>query len=364
MTHTLTLEYKNPKTSMHYLSHEFLSALTQEFPLENFVETGTFMGHTTEIAMHYFSTINTIELNPEYYYQVCEKFAPYAHVHSHWGDSGKMLRTIVPKLQGQTLFWLDAHFSGSDTAFAGCGTPIMQELKAIRDTGSQEHAIILIDDIRLFDLIPHRESADAGQSFPDMPAIFTALREINPHFSFALLGDTLMAFSSNTNLTVSPVVQACTLSRLSNCLTLNDDEIKQLETTIFSASESEKKTFGELHNMYCHPESNSPSPYYHVWFGLSLMANKQYVQAAQQFERAIALNYNPPRVLEYLQEAQENMNVHLEHIYNLQELIGKYEEERQILIHNHNNMYQYILHLQALNNQYQQELMNLKQQIV
>lgn len=361
MAIALTFEYINPKSSAHCLSHEFLKALTQELFIPNFVETGTFTGHTTEVAMHYFSTVNTAELSSEHYYRACEKFAPYSHVHPHWGDSGRILSTILSKLQGQTLFWLDAHYSGSDTAFSGCGTPIMEELEAIRLNGCLQNAIIMIDDIRLFDLIPSRESADAGLTFPDMSAIFTKLLEINPNFSFALLGDTLMAFNSNTNITVSPVVQACTLSRLSNCLNLDDNKIKELETAIFSASESEKKTFRELHNVFCHPESNSPSPYYHIWLGLSLMADKQYVRAAEQFERAIALNYNPPRVQEYLQYAQEKMNVLLEQIDSLQSLIAQYDQERQFLIQNHNQMYEYILQLQAINTQYEQELKHYKQ---
>lgn len=304
----LTLEYINPKSSSHCLSHQFLAALTQKIHIQNFVETGTFTGKTTEVALHYFPTINSFELSQDHYYKACEKFAHHEHIHLHWGDSGSILGSVLPKLHGQTLFWLDAHYSGIGTAFSGCGTPIIEELEAIKSDGNLQNAIIMIDDIRLFDLIPPRESADAGQNFPDMSAIFTKLIEINPNFSFALLGDTLMAFDSNTNITVSPVVRACTLSRLGSCLHLNDHTIKEIETALFSATESEKNTLRNLHNIYCHPKSNTPSPYYHIWFGLTLLAEKQYEQAARQFERAIALSYNPPRVQEYLIQALEQID--------------------------------------------------------
>lgn len=302
---SLHLEFINPKGLYHHLSPIFLRSLTESLDIPNFIETGTFAGFTTEIAQNYFSNVNTFELSAEYYFQACEKFAQAKHVHPHWGDSGRLLPTVIPKLTGRNLFWLDAHYSGEGTAFAGCGTPIIEELDAIRAARNQSHAIIMIDDIRLFDLIPSRESTDAGKNFPDMTAIYNKLIEINPGYSFALLGDTLMAFAPDTNITVSPVVRACTLSRLSKCLELDDQEVKTLETAILQASENEKNTLKTLHDVYCHPNSNTPSPYYHIWYGLSLLSDNQYHQAAQQFERAITLNFNAPRVLDYLRSAQE-----------------------------------------------------------
>ncbi len=49
----------------------------------------------------------------------------------------------------RVLFWLDAHYSGGDTAHAkDCETPIKEELKTILNDNPKH--IILIDDARLF----------------------------------------------------------------------------------------------------------------------------------------------------------------------------------------------------------------------
>ena len=368
------LQYLNPKSAAHCLSPTFLAALTRTINIPNFIETGTFEGFTTEAALQFFSSINTFELSCEHYVQACEKFSHHAHVHPHWGDSGRVLRTILPKLKGQTLFWLDAHFSGCGTAFEGCGTPIIQELEAIKSNNDYRNAIIMIDDIRLFDLIPPRSCADAGQDFPDLAQIYDKLMEINTNFTLALLGDTLIAVDPDKKITVSPVVHACTQSRLSKSLNLSDEEVRVLETAILHAPEPEKNTFRALYSVYCNPNSNTPSPYYHVWFGLTLLADKQFEQAAQQFERAIALGFNPPRVQNYLQNAHEQGALYLEEqnalsaqrqmIQNLQRLNAQHEQERTLLIEAQNKIQEQeetILQLLKQKTLYEEELMRYNQ---
>ena len=49
----------------------------------------------------------------------------------------------------RALFWLDAHYSGGDTAKGQSNTPVMSELEAIL-AYSRRNDIILVDDLRYF----------------------------------------------------------------------------------------------------------------------------------------------------------------------------------------------------------------------
>ncbi len=305
--HSVHLKFLNPKTKYHSLSAQFVAELKREIDLPLFIETGTYNGSTTQQVLHQFPTIHSIELFQQLYENAKRKFAPYPHVHIHQGDSGKVLNDILPQLEQKSLFWLDAHYSGVGTALIGCGTPIIEELEAIRKHG-QKQSIIMIDDIRLFDLVPRGTSMADGSDFPNLAEIHEKLMQINPRFSFALIGDTLLAYDSHEPISVSSVVNACTTSRMARCLEVDDQEIFNLEKSIYLSQGAEKQTLKNLYDTYCIPGSSTPSPYYHIWYGLSLLADKHFAQAENQFKKAFTLNYNEPRIHAYIEAAKQKKN--------------------------------------------------------
>lgn len=122
-----------------------------------FIETGTFLGDTTEFFKNKFQKIYSIELSEDLYTKAKKRFASHSHVQIVHGDSGKLFHTLLPTLEGTALFWLDGHYSSEfyigdefiKTAKGEKDTPVMEELKAVCKycLGRQ---IILIDDARLF----------------------------------------------------------------------------------------------------------------------------------------------------------------------------------------------------------------------
>jgi len=64
------------------------------------------------------------------------------------------LPDLLKVISGKTLFWLDGHFSGSNTFSNGLSeTPISTEIIAVLNQGAQfgmKH-VILVDDARCFD---------------------------------------------------------------------------------------------------------------------------------------------------------------------------------------------------------------------
>ena len=89
-----------------------------------------------------------LALGEDLYKNAVKRFEPYANVKIIHGDSGAVLRTLVPKITEPALFWLDGHYSAGITAKGNKSTPIFEELESILNA-EFIHGI-LIDDARLF----------------------------------------------------------------------------------------------------------------------------------------------------------------------------------------------------------------------
>lgn len=122
-----------------------------------FVETGTFLGDTVAAMRPYFSKIYTIELQKDLAARCIERFKNDNLIEVLQGDSAELISNILPKINANTLFWLDAHYSSEfyigeefiRTAKAKKETPIIEEIQSILDLGLKNN-VILIDDARCF----------------------------------------------------------------------------------------------------------------------------------------------------------------------------------------------------------------------
>lgn len=147
-------------------------ALKEKLRLDDFVETGTYRGDTAEWASEHFARVATVELSPEYYAAAVARFGAQPNVRVLQGDSGTRLRQLVAELQGPAVFWLDAHWSGLDTAGREAECPLIAELTILNDA-PHEHSL-LVDDARLFAAPPPRPHR--AEKWPDLGAVLDALR--------------------------------------------------------------------------------------------------------------------------------------------------------------------------------------------
>ena len=116
----------------------------------SFVETGTSSGQSILAAAQseLFEYLYTVEINEG---TIRDDLKPYMtdNIQFHIGDSVEFLKTIEPKYQ--VVYWLDAHYSGSEPAPEGVNEcPLLQEIEAIFDKKDSECVFIVIDDARLF----------------------------------------------------------------------------------------------------------------------------------------------------------------------------------------------------------------------
>ena len=121
----------------------------RRFGLKLFVETGTFKGDTIETMRPHFDRLFSIELAEKFYNEACRRFSGVPKIQLFHGDSGKLMPAVVEKLDAPTLFWLDGHYSGGDTAKGELNAPVWPELRAIF-AGMKQPFVVLIDDARCF----------------------------------------------------------------------------------------------------------------------------------------------------------------------------------------------------------------------
>lgn len=152
---------------------DVILALQSRMRLEEFVETGTYRGETTAWAAEHFGRITTIELSPKFHAAAVERFRATPAVRVLNGTSAAVLREVVPALGGPAVFWLDAHWSGLDTAGRETECPLLEEI-AIINAAPREHAL-LVDDARLFCAPPPRPHRAA--EWPDLVSTVAALAD-------------------------------------------------------------------------------------------------------------------------------------------------------------------------------------------
>ena len=116
------------------------------------VESGTFLGDTTDLLSQNCTMVYSIEPEPSLYKKACLRFAKQANVEILHGTSETQLPNLLTRLSGNVSFWLDGHYSAGITFKGFQETPIIEELRAIADALPRLGSVnVLIDDIRCFE---------------------------------------------------------------------------------------------------------------------------------------------------------------------------------------------------------------------
>ena len=126
---------------------DFFEKNKSDYPY--FVETGTYMGETILRFIDDFEKSYTIELSENFFNQFNEKDYNRDKLKSILGDSSKKLKEVIYEICGNTIFFLDGHFSQCGTAKGEKDVPLFEELKIIENFFKYE-CLIIIDDLRLF----------------------------------------------------------------------------------------------------------------------------------------------------------------------------------------------------------------------
>ena len=88
--------------------------LIKKYDIDTIIETGTYMGDTTELFAQLVPDVYTIEISKTYYEQSAAKMAGMKNVKRFLGSSNDVLRVLFglsDKLFDKCLLFLDAHWN-------------------------------------------------------------------------------------------------------------------------------------------------------------------------------------------------------------------------------------------------------------
>jgi GT2 family glycosyltransferase/cytochrome c-type biogenesis protein CcmH/NrfG len=302
-TGTYALGFQNVKSEKGSIKPEWLREVAHTFQIDTFIETGTFLGDTSFAASKIFQSVHTIELSTDLYQKAIERFKNETNIHVYNGDSGKIFPELLRKINGKALFWLDGHYSEGGTAKGDENTPIIKEIKAIKESQITD-AVILIDDLRFFDavwdVVPDNSSA---RGYPSVVSLCSAIREIDKAYKFAVVGDIFIAYPASTTFDVTPVVASCTISRLYDGTNYNLEQVMEAEAVIGKAQSDELFALQKLFAACVSVESFGLGKHYRLWHALILAFHEDYMKACKEFLMAMNLGFDHWRINWYLAKA-------------------------------------------------------------
>ncbi|MFC2057349.1 hypothetical protein ACFLR6_00250 [Campylobacterota bacterium] len=122
--------------------------LKYSLPNTQWIETGTYLGTTTEFLVDNFTKVYTIEPETTLYQRAIKKFTG-KNVELFNDVSESVFPTLLPKISGNCNFWLDGHYSAGITFQGEQNCPLEDELSAIElNLSNFDKIAILIDDVR------------------------------------------------------------------------------------------------------------------------------------------------------------------------------------------------------------------------
>lgn len=259
------------------LNPEFLKQLKRFFDIDTFIETGTYLGDTCKVASTIFNQVHSIELDIQLYLNALNLFKNNNNVHIHHGNSKDVLPNILNKLHNKILFFLDAHWSEGITAKGPEITPILPELKIIKESKIND-AVILVDDIRYFQeneiIQKEYNKSESIFGYPTLDSLKQHILDINKDYEIVIFGDILLAFIPNGKVEISPVLKALTISRFNDINNLNQETLVAINA-IASATNIEQQAIQELALRHNFLNMRYITRYYKFWHSLILLHSNQ-----------------------------------------------------------------------------------------
>lgn len=159
----------------------------------NFIETGTAQGHGLEYANSFnFKKLYSVEFSKQLYDFCLEKFKSNDNVMIINGTSKDGLEQIFnTEIDGNTLFWLDAHYPYADTVpsieYYNMGEddirlPLEKELRLIHSKRKHLKDVIIVDDLRIYE--------DNSYECGNIPKEINPPKNRNIDFVYELFSDT------------------------------------------------------------------------------------------------------------------------------------------------------------------------------
>ena len=139
-----------------------LNELIEKNNASVFIETGTLYGDGITHALKFgFKKIISIEIIPEVAENARQKFKDHSNVEIITGHSTDVLKSILPNIKENIVFWLDAHFPGCDANIKtydeikkldySHNLPLEDELNLISERVLNYKDVLICDDLWIYE---------------------------------------------------------------------------------------------------------------------------------------------------------------------------------------------------------------------
>jgi hypothetical protein len=274
------------KNSRGALDSRKILPLKNLLDLECFIETGTYLGDTVDEMCKVFDQVVSIELSNELFESTKSRFKGNSKVELLLGNSAeKLYESSIELAKKRPLIWLDAHWSGGNTARSSENTPVLAELKSLIKAGISD-AIIIIDDIRYFIDIPSGfEVHEANSGYPKLKEIIDFVASNWNGHECILNGDMMFIVPNNhiKKIQLSDVLVASNNLRIGFG---DNSDVLANEKIVATAIGQEKETILKLPEVYSHSLQYGIGGEYIYWRGLILESDGEFNRAAQDFQLA------------------------------------------------------------------------------
>lgn len=163
-------EWKNRNFVAPYPNYIKRSSLVlNSFPDATWVETGTYLGDTTQILAGIANQVFTIEPAKQLFENATIKLLSFPNIEVIHGTSEEIFPTLLPKIKGPVNFWLDGHYSGGPTFQGAVDSPLFEELACIVNNLDRfSHVHVLIDDIRYCGQGDAHQTLENANGYPSL----------------------------------------------------------------------------------------------------------------------------------------------------------------------------------------------------
>lgn len=152
------------------------------------VESGTYKGRTAQKLARIAEHVTTIEADFNYFLKSKRALQQHTNITIIHGNSGVLIGNTLPSENIGCVMWLDAHYSGGNTAGSQYPCPIMDELLQILPLRQAANSVIFIDDSR---------SLNGANGWPILSEVVDYL---NQHDYFSIIIDDVLIASSKRSL--------------------------------------------------------------------------------------------------------------------------------------------------------------------
>ncbi len=160
---------------MGSISRFDVKRIAEDYFTPYFVETGTWKGDGVAYALQTaFRKIISVEIIADIAEQAKERFRAFSSVEIIAGHSVPVLKEELPKLKGNCIFWLDAHFPGADEGVKNYDAeedeqlrlPLESEIEAIQQARTGYKDVLIIDDLRIYEDGPYENGNAPADTLP------------------------------------------------------------------------------------------------------------------------------------------------------------------------------------------------------